>query len=183
MLTLAQLKAAMPNTGKRAAIMLAPLNAAMAAADINTRLRIAAFLSQAGHESLDFIYMREIASGAAYEGRKDLGNIQKGDGVRFAGRGPIQVTGRANYQAFSDWCGLDCVATPKLLEDPENGWLASTWFWMVNHVNQWADKGDIDGVSDVINRGRKTVAIGDSNGYEDRLKRYKIALAALKDLP
>ncbi len=182
MITLAQLKAAIPAAGKRAELMLNPMNAAMDMAGINTRLRIAAFIAQSGHESLDFVYMQELASGAAYEGRKDLGNTQPGDGRRFKGRGPIQITGRANYQAFADWSGLDCVNHPELLEDPVNGWLASAWFWMVNHVNLWADKGDVDGVSDVINRGRKTLVIGDSNGYADRLKRYNVAYAALKEL-
>lgn len=162
--------------------MLTPLNAAMQAAEINSRLRIAAFLAQCGHESLDFTYLRELASGDAYEGRKDLGNTQPGDGHRYRGRGPIQITGRANYQAFAGWSGLDCVAHPELLEAPEHGALASAWFWTVNHVNQWADKGDVDGMSDVINRGRKTTAIGDANGYADRLARYKVAYDALGDL-
>jgi len=55
------------------------------------------------HESCGFVYMKEIASGEAYEYRKDLGNIYPGDGVKYKGTGPLMVTGRANFQASSDW--------------------------------------------------------------------------------
>lgn len=63
---------------------------------INTPLRTAHLLAQLGHESLSLTYTEEIATGAAYEGRKDLGNTEKGDGIRFKGRGLIQLTGRKN---------------------------------------------------------------------------------------
>jgi putative chitinase len=56
-------------------------------AGLDTAKRMSSFLSQLGHESLEFLYMEEIASGKAYEGRKDLGNVRIGDGQRFKGRG------------------------------------------------------------------------------------------------
>ena len=90
-------------------------SAAMRECDITTKARAEMFLAQLFHESIMLSTFEEIASGAAYEGRKDLGNVQRGDGVRFKGRGPIQVTGRANYKWMSDKLGADFVAQPKLL--------------------------------------------------------------------
>lgn len=80
-----------------------------------TPKRIASFLSQVGHESGGLLYTEELASGSAYEGRSDLGNTQKGDGVKFKGRGLIQTTGRKNYQDFKDKFGVDVVNHPELL--------------------------------------------------------------------
>ena len=76
-------------------------------------------LATATHESHLGRYMEELASGSAYEGRTDLGNTQPGDGVRFKGRGYVQITGRANYQDWSNRLGIDLVANPELAENPE----------------------------------------------------------------
>ena len=76
------------------------LTAAMEDGKINTRLRQATFLAQIGHESGALVYVKELGGPsyfAKYDGRKDLGNTQPGDGAKFCGRGLIQVTGRANY--------------------------------------------------------------------------------------
>lgn len=83
------------------------------------RLRESAFIAQIIHESGSFKYVRELASGEAYEGRKDLGNTQPGDGVKFKGRGLIQITGRSNYTQISKEFGIDFVNIPILLESPE----------------------------------------------------------------
>jgi hypothetical protein len=80
---------------------------------------IAYVLATAHHETGRFRYMEEIASGAAYEGRKDLGNTKAGDGKRFKGRGFVQLTGRANYQRTGDRLGVDLIETPDLACDPE----------------------------------------------------------------
>jgi putative chitinase len=109
MITEQQLRAIMPFGAKRGVQYLAPLAAAMAEFEINTPARQAAFIAQLAHESGEFRYVRELASGDASEGRKDLGNTEPGDGVRFRGRGLIQITGRANYRA--------CSAA--LFEDPD----------------------------------------------------------------
>jgi len=76
-------------------------------------------LATATHESNLGLHMEEFASGAAYEGRSDLGNTQPGDGVRFKGRGYVQITGRANYADWSQRLGVDLVGDPSLAEDPD----------------------------------------------------------------
>ena len=174
-----QLNQIMPTAGKRAALFLNALNSAMAEFGITGKLNQAAFLATLAHESGQLRYMLELADGTAYEMRKDLGNTWPGDGVRFKGRGVIQITGRANYAACGAVLGLDLISNPELLEIPENACRSAAWFWEVNKLNRWADAGDFDGVSDVVNRGRKTATASDSNGWADRLAFYTAALKVL----
>ena len=137
-MTSEQLKSAMPGiTDKNIEKYLPVLNKHLQAHGIDTPLRLAHFLAQVGHETLSFYYYREIASGEAYEGRKDLGNIRKGDGVKFKGRGAIQVTGRNNYSEASQFIFGDdrLLYTPELLELPEYGILAACWFWTATVEN------------------------------------------------
>ena len=98
------------------------INAALVKGQINTCHRQAAFLAQ-------LVYMEEIASGAAYEGRTDLGNTQSGDGKQFKGRGPTQLTGRANYRAADQALGLDLEAYPEQVATPSDCFRTSVWFW------------------------------------------------------
>ena len=105
------------------------LNYYMPIYKINTDERIAAFIANIGVESGNLIYNKEIASGAAYEGRKDLGNIQKGDGKRFKGRGLIQITGRYNYTLISEDVGEDFISNPELLETPKYAVLSACWYF------------------------------------------------------
>ena len=76
---------------------------------------------QLAHESVSLRYFEEIASGSAYEGRRDLGNIHPGDGVRYKGRGPIQLTGRSNYRVAGE---IHCVSITNL-NDTGSGSLRS----------------------------------------------------------
>lgn len=173
--TVAQLLAIMPHAGQRATVFVGPLNRAMQADGINTPERVAAFLAQIAHESGELRYVRELASGKAYEGRKDLGNTEPGDGEKFRGRGLIQITGRANYQAVSDALGVDFISNPAQMELPVHAARVSTWFWWSKKLNQFADSGDFKALTKRINGG--------FNGLEDRLRYWAAAQKALKIVP
>ncbi|WP_395812024.1 LysM peptidoglycan-binding domain-containing protein [Archangium minus] len=170
--SLAQLRQIMPNLSQAKAEQYLPhLNRAMAEAGINTPKRQAAFLAQLAHESGEFRYMEEIASGAAYEGRRDLGNTQPGDGVRFKGRGPIQLTGRANYRAAGQALGIDLENNPKRAADPDVGFRTAAWFWNSRNLNSYADAGNFREVTRRINGGY--------NGLASREAYYQRALNVL----
>ena len=161
----------MPQAGRRATLFLEPLKAAMAEFGIDTPLRQAAFLAQVGHESGQLRYVRELASGAAYEGRADLGNVVAGDGVRFKGRGLLQVTGRANYAACGVALGLDLLAAPQLLEQEVAACRSAGWFWQSRGLNRLADAGDQERVTRRVNGG--------VNGLAERLALYVVARKVL----
>lgn len=127
---------------------------------LDTGLRLAHFMGQCAHESGGFRYMEEIASGQAYEGRKDLGNVVPGDGRRYKGRGPIQLTGRANYRAFSREVGIDFESHPEIVAFPSIGLMAAVRYWNSRNLNTLADADDLVGVTRKINGG--------TNGLEDR---------------
>lgn len=158
----------MPFAAARIDAFVEPLNEAMAEFEINTPARAAAFLAQVAHESGELRYVRELASGAAYEGRADLGNTQPGDGVRFKGRGLIQITGRNNYYACGDALGLDLVMYPELLESPANACLSAAWFWEGRGLNELADAGNFDRITRRINGG--TNGAQQRNAYWARAK-------------
>lgn len=173
MITTDLLRHIMPESGPRAALFTVPLVTAAAEFDINTAERVAAWLAQLAHESGQLRYVRELASGEAYERRRDLGNTQPGDGVRFRGRGLIQITGRANYEQLRVALGLDCVAHPEILEDPHNAARVSGWFWKGRGLNELADGG-------TVNFTKITRRInGGTNGLADREMFYNRARAAL----
>jgi spore coat assembly protein SafA len=169
-LTAGELKAIMPNlSDEKARHYLPHLNAAMAEAHINTPARKAAFLAQLAHESGELRYMEEIASGAAYEGRRDLGNTQPGDGRRFKGRGPIQLTGRANYAAASRDLGIDLVSHPERAADPDVAFRIAGWYWSKRGLNGLADSGNFSEITRRINGGYNGAA--DRVRYWERAKR------------
>ena len=170
-MTGAQLMQIMPLAGRRATLFLEPLKAAMVEFGIDTPLRQAAFLAQVGHESGQLRYVRELASGAAYEGRGDLGNVVAGDGVRFKGRGLLQVTGRANYAACGVALHLDLLSRPDLLEQPGNACRSAGWFWQSRGLNRLADVGDQERLTRRINGG--------VHGLAERLALYQTARRVL----
>lgn len=169
--TLEQLIKIMPYSKDRAHKFIDHINASLEEFDINTPQRIASFLAQIGHESGQLRYTKEIASGAAYEGRKDLGNTQKGDGVKFAGRGLVQITGRANYTACMLALDLDLLEHPELLETPENAARSAAWFWKDRGLNEIADTGNQVKICKVVNGG--------TNGLNDRLELFDMARKVL----
>lgn len=156
---------------------LSPLNAAMEKFEINTPLRIAAFIAQVAHESGSLYYVKEIASGSAYDtGSKAiaLGNTPEadGDGQKYKGRGLIQITGRANYLKCGQALGYDFIAKPELLESPEMACLSAAWFWKSHGCNELADEGNFGKITRVINGG--------TNGATERLKFYANCKKVLK---
>lgn len=138
--------------------------------EIVTGLRLAHFMGQCAHESGGFRYMEEIASGQAYEGRRDMGNTQPGDGRRYKGRGPIQLTGRANYRDFGRDVGIDFEAHPEIVAFPSIGLMAACRYWFGRGLNAKADADDLIGITRAINGG--------TNGLEDR----KVQTAKAKGL-
>jgi len=153
---------------------LGPLNATCGQFGISTPQRLAAFLAQVAHESGGFRYVREIASGAAYEGRLDLGNTEPGDGERFAGRGLIQLTGRSNYRqaSFARYSDERLLTAPQLLERPDLAAWVAGWYWNSRDLNALADVGDFETITRRINGGL--------NGQADRVRRWKAAKAELR---
>lgn len=138
--------------------------------EINTPERIRHFLAQCGHESGGFRWVRELASGWAYEGRRDLGNTQRGDGPRFKGAGVIQLTGRNNYQAFANY-----MQNPKIMEGVKYVSLvypftSAGFWWANNNMNRLVDRGGtVRQVSARVN-GKDP-----ANGLADREAYYKRA--------
>ena len=138
------------------------LNKYMPQYEVNSYLRVCHFLAQAAHESASFRTLEEYASGAAYEGRKDLGNTYKGDGVRYKGRGIFQLTGRANYRSIGAKIGKDLENNPTLAATPEVSVLTALEYWKSRKLNDFADKDDVETITRKINGGL--------NGYDDRKK-------------
>ena len=172
MVTDNELQQIMPNlSAAKRKSYLPHLQAAMKEFEITSFAREAAFLAQLAHESAELRYMEEIASGAAYEGRKNLGNTEPGDGKRFKGRGPIQLTGRANYKKYGALLGLDLIANPTQAATPEVGFRIAALFWKLNGLNQLADQGAFITITKRINGG--------TNGLADRQKYYARAKLVL----
>ena len=143
--------------------------------DINTKLRIAHFMAQVTHECAGFRTTEEFATGAAYEGRADLGNTQKGDGRRYKGRGLIQLTGRANYRSIGKKLNLPLEQHPELAAEPAISLKIACEYWKSRNINAAADRDDLIKVTRLVNGGL--------NGLEDRqkyLQKAKVALASIE---
>jgi putative chitinase len=148
-----------------------PLNEGFAKYQLNSALRVCHFIAQVMHESGEFAYQQEIADGSEYEGRTNLGNTQPGDGMRFKGRGLIQVTGRSNYGQISKDLGIDYIANPQRLEQLPDCVNSAFWYWNSRNLNALADKDDLNGITRAINGGL--------NGLEQR---QEYLLRAKKEL-
>ncbi|NWE68928.1 glycoside hydrolase family 19 protein [Pseudomonas gingeri] len=174
-ITQQQLLQILPSAGQKAGVFVSALNTAMGKYGIVGRLRMAAFIAQIGHESGQLRWVREIwgptAAQSGYEGRKDLGNTQPGDGPKYRGRGLIQVTGRANYAACGEALGLDLINQPELLEQPGPACMSAAWYWSTRGLNTLADAGEFTKITSRINGGQ--------NGAVDRAELYARALKVL----
>ena len=180
MLTETQLSQIMRNAApaKRQSF-LTPLNDAMQEHGITSLLRTAAFIAQLAHESGEFRFMEELWGPTAAQKRyeppsdlaKRLGNSQAGDGKRFKGRGPIQITGRFNYKKYGDLLVIDLVAGPDRAATPEIGFATAGLFWQRNGLNELADAGNFKEITRRINGGQ--------NGAAERERFYEIAKQVL----
>jgi putative chitinase len=181
-ITLEQLRAIMPHAGSRAAVYVLALSDAMVEFGIDTPARRASFLAQLSHESGQLRYVRELASGDAYEGREDLGNTKpealaiaaemgSTPGRFWKGRGLIQVTGFDNYKACGEALALPLLRQPALLEQVGPACRSAGWFWQSRQLNPLADRGDFKLITRRINGG--------VNGFADRLAAYERAQQVL----
>ena len=161
-----------------------PINTMLEEFGIDTNYRIAAFLANAIVESDHLRTFEEYASGQEYEGRKDLGNTQPGDGKRFKGRGIIQVTGRNNYKACGDYFSTD-LTTPlgrpeQLATDVSTALRSGGWFWTMHvkpNLNTYADLGP-NGFAETVHRVNGAVTAKRTH-WPERVKYYKRALTVL----
>jgi putative chitinase len=183
MLTSDELHAIMPGVpAAKSATYLPPLDAAMAEFAIDEPPRAAAFLAQLAHESGQLRFMEEIWGPTAQQLRYEpasslataLGNTQAGDGKRFKGRGPIQITGRANYQRFGGLLGVDLVTTPEQAALPVLAFRIAGLYWSKKGLNELADQGTDDAFREITRRIN-----GGFNGLADRQQFYAAAKAAL----
>jgi putative chitinase len=164
-------------------LYLPHLNLAMRACGIDNTLRTAAFVAQLAHESGEFRWMEELWGPTPAQRRyeppgdlaKKLGNTQPGDGQRFKGRGPIQITGRFNYKQYGELLGIDLCANPALAVAPEVAFATAGLFWQSNGLNALADAQQFVAITRRINGG--------TNGLDDRQRYYERAKAVLGAAP
>jgi putative chitinase len=181
---------------------LSPMHKAMAGFEISSRLRVCAFVSQILHESQYLSKMREnmnyraerllvvfpkyftkesaalyggnpqkIAS-RVYASRMGNGDESSMDGWKYRGGGAMHLTGKDMYERFSKFCSLDLVSKPEMISDPDLAMLSAAWVWNQKGLNSLADKGDIKGITRLINGGY--------NGLSERMELYNKALTLLK---
>jgi putative chitinase len=146
--------------------------------EINTPLRVMNFLAQAAHESAGFKTLKEYwgptAAQKGYEGRKDLGNTQAGDGKLFMGRGIFQLTGRANYATYGKLLGVDFVSNPDMVATGKYSMLTACEYWKSRKLNALADNDDTVAITKKINGG--------TNGLAERLAYRKAAKGLIDEI-
>ncbi|PAA01282.1 glycoside hydrolase family 19 protein [Pseudomonas fragi] len=198
-ITALQLLQILPSAGPVAGVFAPALNTAMSRYQIVGTKRIAAFIAQVGHESSHLVRLVENLNYSADALRKTwpsrfnaelattvarkpeqianiaygnrMGNTTPGDGWKYRGRGLIQITGKNNYRACGEALGLDLIAQPELLEEPQHACMSAAWFWATNGLNTLADAGKFDAITQRINGGQ--------NGATDRQALYAKALKVL----
>ena len=187
MLTVEQLQSIMPRLPDRRNSEYLPfLTAAMAEFAIEAPARAAAFLAQLAHESGQFRFMEEIWGPTDAQRRyepvtklsKDLGNTDVGDGKRFKGRGPIQLTGRANYQRFGDLLNIDLLTDPARAANPDVAFRVAALFWSKKGLNELADVATDAAFKEITRRIN-----GGTNGLAERQEFYAVARKVLGVAP
>lgn len=160
----------MPNAEKYVDKYLVYINGYSELFKIETPIRMAHFLSQVAHESNELMYTKELGNKNYFvkydhgQLKQLLGNLKDGDGYKYRGRGLIQITGRANYQAYQDskYCRGDIMNEPQLLEQPLGAVKSAMWWWWKHDLNKLADKDNFTAITKTINGG--------TNGLESRRK-------------
>lgn len=170
--------------------------------EINTPQRIAAFIANVAHESMNLRAVKENLNYSAqgltrvfpryfnassatsyarqperianrvYANRMGNGPESSGDGWRYRGRGLIQLTGKNNYKRFADDMGLSLDEAVQYLETAEGAVESAAWFWDNNNLNEIADRGDLRSLTKRINGGY--------NGLTERVENYEHALSILE---
>ncbi len=174
-----QILAIMPNAKDKVDLYLPYINGYKEVFHIDTPKRMAHFLAQIAHETNELRYVKELGNKAyfvKYDNGKlknMLGNLKDGDGYKYRGRGLIQITGRANYQAYqsSKYCTGDIMEHPELLEQPLGAVKSGMWWWWKHELNKLADSDSFVAITKVINGG--------TNGLESRRKYLKRAKAVI----
>jgi predicted chitinase len=149
---------------------------------IDRPAREAAFIAQLAHESVQLRFMEEIWGPTEAQKRYEppstlatkLGNTEKGDGKRFKGRGPIQITGRGNYQRYGELLSLDLVTDPPKAAAPEVGFRTAGVYWQKNGLNELADLATPEAFREITKRIN-----GGLNGIKDRERFYATARTVL----
>ena len=121
----------------------------------------------------------EKIANLVYSGRMGNGDEASGDGWKYRGRGPIQLTGKTNYREAGRALGYDLLSSPELVSDPEVGSLVAAWFWSRSNLNKYADRKDNVTISKIINTGNPDTPASRVVGLQDRMKQYDTALKAL----
>lgn len=199
MLTFDVLHAIMPKAN--APVWAPALEAAMGEFDISTPPRAAAFLAQLAHESSELTRLSEnlnysvegllktwpkrfnpltalkvarnpeAIANVVYANRNGNGDEASGDGWKYRGRGPIQLTGRGNYVKAGDALGQPLEANPDSVIAPMVGSRVAAWFWDNRKLNALADARQFLSITKAINGG--------TNGLDERERYYRVAQQAL----
>jgi len=172
---------------------------------INTKHRVAMFVAQCAHESMNFSvsvenlnysasalvrvfgkyftpvtaqqYARQpkAIANRVYANRMGNGSEDSGDGYKYRGHGYIQLTGKHNISTFARFINKDLDRTLEYLKTSEGALESACWFWKTNNLNSYADNGDIKGCTKRINGGY--------NGLEERTKIYHKLMENLDEFP
>lgn len=108
-----------------------------------------------------------------YANRMGNGPVESGDGYEYRGRGLIQITGKSNYESFGESIGISSKDAAEYMETFDGAVHSACWFWEVNKLNSYSDKGDIRNQTIKINGG--------TNGLSDRVNRYLKYLKILQE--
>ena len=111
---------------------------------------------------------QEAIASKIYANRMGNGDEASGDGYRYCGRGLIQVTGKSNYTDFADSLQISPEDAAEYMQTFEGAAQSACWFWETRKLNDYADRGDIKGMTKIINGGYI--------GLEDRISHFEHAL-------